>query len=50
MIQEWFYIGARLGFIGFFALLIFLGLVVFVGGVFSLLGMLIKGGDDDGQP
>lgn len=46
MIQEWFVLGARYGFIGFFTTLIFLVLWIFVGGLFSLLGMVGKDGDD----
>ena len=50
MIQEWFYIGAKFGFIGFFTLAICSALIIFTVGLLSLIVTIIKGGDDDGQP
>lgn len=47
MIQEWFVMGARYAFVGFFTTFIFLVLWVFVLGVLSMIVGLTNGGDDD---
>lgn len=47
MVGEWFVTGAECGFVGFFAVLIFLALWIFVLGCIGMIAGLIKGGDDD---
>lgn len=47
MVGEWFVTGAECGFVGFFAVLIFLALWIFVLGCIGMIAGLLKGGDDD---
>ena len=47
MVQEWFVTGAQFGFIGFFTVLTFLMLWVFVLGCIGMIAGFLKGGDDD---
>lgn len=47
MLQEWFATGAKFGFIGFFTVLTFLMLWVFVLGCIGMIAGRFKGGDDD---
>jgi hypothetical protein len=50
MIQEWFVMGARYAFVGFFTTFIFLVLWVFVLGIISLIAAIVGGNNGNEEP